>query len=246
MSEMKPLLLDSELPEDLASVLRSAEVDGPEDHEPAQSRALAAVAAHRAASTNGAGRRTSAGMPLAKTMLALAVACAGGAALFSTFGSSGTHQAAPARVLASAVPPAPQPLDESAPPAPAAPEGVRIDDLPAAPVDPPAAKPAAARTTSIARGAEDAIQDELAIIDAARASLAAKRPEATLARVETYRRRFQSGHFNEEADVLEIQALVAMGRRAEAEAKGERFLASHPASAYTRRAQSALASEVTP
>ncbi len=252
MSQMKPLL-DSDLPEDLASVLRSAEVDGPEEHEPAQTRTLAAVAAHRAARSDAHDPPSSTGIPFAQTMLALAVACVGGAALFSTFGSSGPQGAVPASVSAPSQPPALPALASApdlppAPPAPASPEGIRIDALPAARAEAVASKPAAPPPVrrSVSDDADATIQDELAMIDSARAALTAKRPEETLARVETYRRRFRSGRFNEEADVLEIQALVAMGRRDEAMAKGHRFLRSHPDSAYNRRAQSALGLEVTP
>ncbi|MDF2695947.1 MAG: hypothetical protein K0S65_4330 [Labilithrix sp.] len=245
MRPMKPLL-DSEMPEDLASVLRSAEADGLE-HGPAEARTLAAVAVHRAARSNAHERRGSTGTALAKMTLVLAVACAGGAALFSTFGSSApsgaelTPASAPSAPASSASPSAPSMPSAALAPAPASPEGVRIDDLPVA---------RATRTTAPSAGrgnrSEVELEDGLALIDSARAALAAKRPASTLASVEAYRRRFRGGHFEEEADVLEIQALVAMGRRDEAKTKGERYLASHPGSAYERRVQSALASEVTP
>jgi len=249
LSELKPLL-DSDLPDDLAGVLRSADADGPEDHEPAQTRTLAAVAAHRAAREGAQGRRANTGIPLAKTMVALVVACVGGGALSSTFDARGPVGAEPAPVSAPSPPSAPAALAPalSAPPEspePVSPEGTRIDELPSARTGEPSRKTAAPAPVR-RNGSDVELEDELAIIDSARAALAAKRPETTLAKVEAYRRRFRGGQFNEEADVLEIQALVAMGRRDEANAKGQRFLASHPDSAYKRRAQSALGSEVTP
>jgi len=245
MSDMKPLL-DSELSEELASVLRSAEVDGPQEDGPAQARTLAAVAAYRAAGSNANAGRSSAGTPFARSMLApLVGACVGAAVVFASFGWSSSSPdadvtAAPAPSAAPA--PAPSP---PAPPAPASPEGVRIDELPTARVEEAAPKTAA--LPPVRRGAPAMeLEDELAMIDSARAALAAKHPEATLAGVRAYHRRFRAGHYTEEAEVLEIQALVALGRRDEARAKGERFLAAHPDSAYKRRAQSALGLEVTP
>jgi len=244
MNEMKPLL-DSELPEDLASVLRSADADGPPEHAPAEARTLAAVAAHRAAGSNANEGRATTRIPFARSMLAPVVgACVGAAVVFASLvwwnaplGANGT--AAP-------TPSAPQaPASAARPPASASPEGVRIDDLPTARVEEAAPKPAG--RPPVRRGDSAAeLEDELAMIDSARAALAAKRPEATLAGIRAYHRRFRAGHFTEEADALEIQALVAMGRRDEAKAKGERFLASHPGSAYVRRVQSAVASEVKP
>lgn len=238
MSELKPLL-DSEMPEDLSRVLRSAEADGPLQGDPAAARTLAAVAAHRAAIAN-AGERARAGIPFAKVMLVLVFAGAGSATLLATFGSSAPRGAKPALAFS------PSMLAE-APPAPplSPPQGVRVDDLPTARVEYVASKDTAPPPVRRADSAVE-LEDELALIDAARAALAAKRPEAALARVSTYHRRFRTGHFTEEAEALEIQALVAMGRRDEAKAKGQRFLASHPGSAYERRVQSALASEVTP
>jgi len=182
-------------------------------------------------------------------MVALVVACVGGAALSSTFDSRGPVGAQPAPVSAPRPPSALAALASavSAPPEspePVSSEGTRIDDLPPARMEEPSGK--TATLAPVRRNGSDVeLEDELAIIDAARAALAAKRPEATLAKVEAYRRRFRGGQFNEEADVLEIQALVAMGRRDEANAKGQRFFASHPDSAYKRRAQSALGFDVT-
>ncbi len=239
MSEMKPLL-DSELSEELASVLRSAEADGPEQHATMQSRTLAAIAAHGAVGSYARARGASTGIPFAKTMLALVIAGAASTALLSTFASSapqGTHPAPPSTPSAPTTP-----SEQATPPSP---EGMHVEDLPTARVEEP--KPKAAAPVPIRRGGSELELDgEVALIDSARAALAAKRPEAALARVDAYHRRFRSGHLTEEADALEIQALAAMGRRDEAKAKGQRFLSSYPGSAYERRVRSVLASEVTP
>ncbi|MBN9165105.1 MAG: hypothetical protein BGO98_25875 [Myxococcales bacterium 68-20] len=237
MSKLEPLL-DSDLPEDLASVLRSAKADGPRDQTPAQARTLAAVAAHHAARSNAGNGRASSGMPFAKTMLSLVAACVAGAALFSAFGSDapGGETSAP--------PSLPSAPSSSLPSPSLSTEGMRVDDLPSAPVE--EAAPKAAPSVARRGGAVAELEDELALIDAARAALAAKHPETTLARVDAYHRRFRAGQFIEEADALEIQALAAIGRQEEATAKGQRFLAAHPGSAYQRRVKSALGLEVTP
>jgi len=250
MSELKPLL-DSELPEELASVLRSAEADGPEEHATMQSRTLAAIAAHGAVGSYAPERRVTTGIRFAK-VLALGIACAGSAALLSTFGSSAPQDAHPAPPSMQTAPPSMQttpPSTQTTPPStqttPPSTQGKQVEDLPTVPVEEVATK--AAAPAPIRRGREAAaLDDEVAIIDSARAALAAKRPEAALARVETYQRRFRSGHLTEEANALEIQALAAMGRRDEAKSKGKRFFASYPGSAYGRRVQSVLASEVAP
>ena len=237
MTEIKPLL-DSELSEELASVLRSAEADGPQEHAMMQSQTLAAVAAHRGVGSHAREHGASTGIPFAKTMLALVIACAGSAAVLSTFESSAPQDAHPATPSAPAIPSAPATPTSS-------PEGMHVDDLPTARVEEPKAN--ASAPPAVRRGGSGLeLDDEVAIIDSARAALAAKRPETALARVETYHRRFRSGHLTEEANALEIQALAAMGRRDEANAKGQRFLASYPRSAYEQRVRSVLASEVTP
>ncbi|AKU97819.1 hypothetical protein AKJ09_04483 [Labilithrix luteola] len=239
MSEMKPLL-DSEMPEELARVLRSARADGPPQDEPVAARALAAVAAHRAAASN-ADRTTSSGLPFTKTLLAFVVAGSVGVMSFlaTRVDVRVPHGAEPSPITLPS-----EPTAAPVPPSPTTSESVSVDDLPSAPVQAPA-KTTASRSAT--RGASELdLEDELAIIDAARAALAAKQPETTLKQVQTYARRFHGGHFSEEAQALEIQALAAMGRRDEAAIKGQRFLDSHPGSAYERRVRSALATGVTP
>lgn len=242
MSDLKPLL-DSEMPEELARVLRSARADGPPKDEPVEARALAAVAAHRAASSN-ADRTTSSGLPFTKTLLALVVA---GSVSVMSFLATRVDVKMPQGAEASPIAQPSEPVAAPAP-VPAAPPSpttsVSVDDLPSAPADAPA-KTTASRAARPGASELD-LEDELAIIDAARAALAAKHPDVTLKQVQTYARRFHGGNFAEEAQALEIQALAAMGRRDEATAKGQRFLDSHPGSAYERRVRSALATGVTP
>lgn len=242
MSEMKPLL-DSEMSEELARVLRSARGDGPPQDEPVEARTLAAVAAHRAAART-ADRTTSSGAPFTKTLLAVVVA--GSVGIMSFLATRvDVHVPHGAEPSAIAVPSEPTAAPVTVvPPSPITSQGVSVDDLPSAPAEAPA-------KTTVSRAAragasELDLEDELAIIDAARAALAAKQPETTLKQVQIYARRFHGGNFAEEAQALEIQALAAVGRRDEATAKGQRFLDSHPGSAYERRVRSALATEVTP
>jgi hypothetical protein len=84
------------------------------------------------------------------------------------------------------------------------------------------------------------IDDEIALIDAARAALTAGRSEETLAKLGAYRSTFAEPHFGDEADTLEIQALAALGRSEEARRKADRFLSTHEKSPYAQRVRSAV------
>ncbi|MBN9166029.1 MAG: hypothetical protein J0I07_34085 [Myxococcales bacterium] len=244
MTEMKRLL-DEEISADVAWLLRSAETDGPAAPEPAQARALAVIVAlpsvGRAAPASREGGRLS---PLLRTgawsALAVAVVFTGVVLLRSSstapVGSSSSRPEAPAATPASELPARPSS------------EGIRVEDLPSATEEAAGEasggkSPARRRSPASEAPSRFGLEDELAAIDAARASLASGRPDAALVRVQGYQRTFRDGHFAEEADALEIQALAEMGRHAESRAKGERFLASRPGSPYERRVRSSIASD---
>ncbi|MBN9166777.1 MAG: hypothetical protein J0I07_37940, partial [Myxococcales bacterium] len=137
-------------------------------------------------------------------------------------------------------------------PSPAAQETIDVMDLPtataaAAPVRvrPPAAasaEPAAAARARASSGTPS-LEDELAAVDQARAAFVGRNPALALARVDSYRRDFPAGRFMDEANALEIQALVALERRDEARNKAARFLAEHPDSPYAQRVRSAVGFE---
>lgn len=127
--------------------------------------------------------------------------------------------------------------------------GTRVEDLPTASPKPASATPprvertalAARRGPSASNTDENTIDAELAAIEAARGVLAAGRSNDALGRVNDYRITFPNAHFADEADVIEVQALVALGRVSEANVKAEQFLAAHPQSPYAKRIRALVA-----
>jgi hypothetical protein len=129
------------------------------------------------------------------------------------------------RASASATLPAP-----AAPPAPATPEATPVKTAPSE-----VASPAPARR---ARPSADDLREQIALIDAARAALTADAAERTLQLVRRYHDKFASGAFRPEAAALKIEALVALGRRAEAKTLAETFVAEHRGTALADRVAS--------
>lgn len=239
MTEMKRLL-DEAISADAAAVLRSANGDGPATPEAALARNLAAFDALPSSTFKPSappGRKIiSVVRAGAWGALAAAVALGGVAALESPATTpskaSNASSSGPNATMSSAVT-LPTPLSTA--------EGIRVEDLPTAA---PAERPPTRRPPSRAEApSPSSIEDELAMIDAARGALASGQADAALTRVRGYQGRFRDGHFIEEADALEIQALAAMGRHEEAQANGARFLRSRPGSPYERRVRSAMAFE---
>lgn len=86
-------------------------------------------------------------------------------------------------------------------------------------------------------GAVDALAEEHALVQRARASLAHD-PESSLLAAADHERRFADGQLAAEREFVRIKALVALGRRDEAAARGKRFLARFAASPYADRVRS--------
>jgi hypothetical protein len=124
-------------------------------------------------------------------------------------------------------PPAPQPMREAPPPAPAAvtvPTPVRAPSVRRAPV----------------RSASDSLAREAALIDAARRAVRGQ-PSEALASLDRHRREFPAGQLAAEREFLTVAALVQLGRRPEAEARGRRLSSDYPGSAYARQVPALLA-----
>lgn len=96
-------------------------------------------------------------------------------------------------------------------------------------------RPGKAASAGVERSTFD---EELRLLSAARAGLAASDVPASLRAVERYQARFPSGLFAEEIEVIRIEALASSGERASAHALAERFLADNPSSAYAARVRS--------
>ncbi|MEI9948700.1 MAG: hypothetical protein WDO74_06880 [Pseudomonadota bacterium] len=113
----------------------------------------------------------------------------------------------------------------SAPPAPvaeAAAEVARIERAASTPTPP------VADTSS-------RLREEVRLIDAARAALAAGAAERALRELQTYRRVAQTGMLDREARVLHIEALAKVGDLKQARALAEAYSADFPRDAHARR-----------
>ncbi len=85
---------------------------------------------------------------------------------------------------------------------------------------------------------------EAALIERARA-LMAKSPARALALTELHRRAFRTGELAPEREVLAIDALVRLHRRAEAVARADAFRAAHPHSIHASRISAILGDEIS-
>jgi len=236
-------LLDGPLPDDVASMLRSADRDDPPADEADQKkrRIVAAVVASAAiggtAETTPSHARSSITSTALKALSVVSVmVVVGVGVLLATREttreavSPPAHQPTPATTVLLTPPTAT--TGETAVAIPS----MRVDELPSAnraltPPTPPSSQATPAT-----------IEDELRAIDAARAALHEKKPAEALASVDRYRTTFaKQPRFSAEADAIEIQALAALGRMDEARAKAERFFATNPNSPYTQRVRTATA-----
>ncbi len=90
------------------------------------------------------------------------------------------------------------------------------------------------------RGSDDALGEQVSALDRARRALAGADPAGALRIVDDYEARFAHGALVEEADVVRIEALLAMNERAAAARAGSIFLAAHPASPHAARVRALL------
>jgi outer membrane protein assembly factor BamD (BamD/ComL family) len=80
------------------------------------------------------------------------------------------------------------------------------------------------------------LSDQIALIDAARAAVSSGAGERALTLLRQYRDKYPAGSFRPEARVLQIEALMKLGRGAEARPLAERFVAEHRGSPLADRA----------
>lgn len=81
---------------------------------------------------------------------------------------------------------------------------------------------------------------EIALLQQARRALASA-PAQALALTQSHARLFPDGTFREEREALAVEALLALGRHAEANARAHALLERYPQSAYRRRIERLLA-----
>lgn len=77
------------------------------------------------------------------------------------------------------------------------------------------------------------------MLDAARGALAAGQPSLALDRLAAYHRAYPRPSFDVEGEVLEIQALAALGQTEAARTKAQVFLRDHAGSPYEARVRTA-------
>ena len=133
-----------------------------------------------------------------------------------------------------ASPPAPRPVSPSVavptpPPAPSA-----LPEHPGAMAErPPSQAAATRRTHGVPIAAE--LRDQIEFIDAARAALSVGADRRALELVGHYQEKYPAGSFRPEATALRVEALMKIGREAEARALAERFVAEHRGSLLATR-----------
>jgi outer membrane protein assembly factor BamD (BamD/ComL family) len=76
---------------------------------------------------------------------------------------------------------------------------------------------------------------QIALVDAARAALAAGGGERALAIVRQYQGQYPSGAFRPEVTAVKIEALMKVGRKDEARVLAEKFVAANGPSPLTDR-----------
>jgi outer membrane protein assembly factor BamD (BamD/ComL family) len=86
----------------------------------------------------------------------------------------------------------------------------------------------------------ETLTEEVRQVDRARVALAAGRPAQTLAVLEEYERHFPQHRFAPEALYLRMEALMSLGRAAEARLAAERLLANYPGAPNGARARAVL------
>ena len=119
-------------------------------------------------------------------------------------------------------------------PAPATPEPM----APAlAPAVTPALAPGAIAQSQRARAVPTAgdLGDQVALIDSARAAVSTRDGRRALEILRRYQERYPAGSFRPEAAAIKIEALMKLGREAEARPLAERFVAEHRGSLLARR-----------
>ncbi len=117
---------------------------------------------------------------------------------------------------------------------------VSIDDLPKLAEPPKAATPGGATTAPSAEPVKKrTTADAMADLRRAQDALGSN-PARALQLIAEHRRDYPRSAFSQERDVLEIDALLRLGRRSEAVAKGDQFAKYYPKSGHRRRIDALL------
>ena len=199
------------------------------------------------------------------SLCGLVVACASLFAVSQREGSSRTREAEPVATPITSPIPSPTPSLPTVSSGAGAEMAERVDEAPVA-VDVHALAPAPSEGANVPRsvrsgarrdsasapatGSTSAAEapstgdptDELQLLERAQVAAARGQGDEALTLVARHGREFPRGRFAVEMSVIEIEALARAGRLDEAMTRGERFLASHPGSPYTRRVEAVVRS----
>jgi hypothetical protein len=85
------------------------------------------------------------------------------------------------------------------------------------------------------KAADQRLSEEIRLVDSARSAVRNARAGEALSRLDQYGRRFPNGRFSLEASALRIEALAALGERAQARTLAQRFIKRHPKSLLVER-----------
>jgi len=88
---------------------------------------------------------------------------------------------------------------------------------------------------------DQSVGSEVGLLDEVRRALSSGDTKTALSTLDRHSERFRVGVLQPEAAALRIQALVAAGNHAQAEAQAERFLSQYPDSPHARRVRALLA-----
>lgn len=232
MKDPSPLL-DHELPEEIASMLRAGDEDVHPNPAAQRERLLARFGETAPSTTLTVTQRL---RSLRAAVVYTGLAAAAGLAAFGWHASMDESPSPAPRVAPILALPAVPSADDVPEPASTL-ASVDVSALPSSPREPKRAPaPAAAK----AERSKTNLDDELARIDRARGLLGSGKPSEALAEVKAYRREYAAQSFADEADSLEVRALAALGRTSEARALAERFLTKRPGSPYAEPVRAAV------
>jgi hypothetical protein len=130
-------------------------------------------------------------------------------------------------------PPAEVPVVAQA--APESTEQAAIDSAEPLAARPAAKAPLARRAARESSDPNESLRLEIGALDAARAALGAGQPSRALALLDDYHERFSPGHFEPEAFVIRLDALVRSGDGATAKRLAREYLATHPTTSHAPR-----------
>jgi hypothetical protein len=161
-----------------------------------------------------------------KAIAALAgLGVAAGVATYALRAPSPSPPQRPPAVETAPATPLPQPVT--------APDEVR--EPPQGPSREPAAADIAKASPSPRKPIDRLLSEEIRLFDSARAAVRNAQPGEALARLDQYGERFPNGRFSLEASALRIEALAALGQRAQARTLAQRFIERHPKSLLVER-----------